>query len=151
MIWLVNLLKYFCHGTCCILWIFDTGIYDIDKRFWFTQNICHSESWLFLFLKFGSFIHSVLENFFDFIKMNLSSFIPKIWNRFILFFMSSCDIKLTINFRFDLNFWKKMLIASFELIEPFNCMLMNNIQTVVCSFVLCFSIICPFVCVWNID
>lgn len=83
--------------------------------------------------------------------MNLSSFIPKIRNRLVFFLMSSCDVKLTIKFRLDLNFWKKVFVTSFELIEPLYCMFMDNIKTIVSSLIFGFSIIGPFVCTGDID
>lgn len=83
--------------------------------------------------------------------MNLSSFIPQVRNRFIFFFMSTSNIHLAINFRLELNLFKQMLITSLKLIQPLNSMFINNIKTIISSFVFSLSVISPSVSAWNID
>jgi len=92
-----------------------------------------------------------LEDFVDIIKVNFSSFIPKVGNWFVFFFMGSSDVKLTKNFRFDLNLRKKVFITSFELIKPLNSVFMYHVKTIVSSFIFGLSIVSPFVCTGNID
>lgn len=122
----IYLSEYLAHGTSRVGWIGESGVEYLQNSIRVFSNICHSP--FISGIKFH--LYSIFINFINIVEVCLPVFIVYVRNWFVFLFVHTCQINFAINLLVYLHFVNNVLVCSFELLQPFNYMLLNVKKTI---------------------